>query len=419
MKVWRAVADRFAFVEFDGPPLEPLELYTKKSGEEIVGQLYNFTDKGGREVALRPEMTPTLARMVSAKANALRKPIRWFCAPQMFRYERQQRGRLREHYQVNYDIIGEADVTADAELLAVAIDIMREFGLTSRDVRARFSDRRLLRALLHQAGVTEGQIPGVFAVLDKIKRQPENVSLERLAAAGLNATAIDAVMSMTTADTLGVSGASAEVERALEPVRRYREHLSHLGVNEWVELDLSIVRGLAYYTGVVFELFDAKGELRAIAGGGRYDNLLESLGGENLPAAGFAMGDVVLTELLRDRGLNVTVNSPDFWVAGDSSEHDPNVMRTATALRRAGASVEYALRKQQLPKQRKAAQSAGAAYFVILEDGFDKSGAIRVEELGESGGRDAASPLMRALADRPATLQSLLAVLGDNPGMLP
>src|SRR5579864_1994331 len=145
---WRSIAKRYGFREYDGPPLEPLELFTAKSGEEIVGQLYNFTDKGGREVALRPEMTPTLARMVSAKANALRKPVRWFCTPQMFRYERQQRGRLREHYQVNYDIIGEADVTADAELLAVAIDIMREFGLTSSDVRARFSDRRLLRALL-------------------------------------------------------------------------------------------------------------------------------------------------------------------------------------------------------------------------------------------------------------------------------
>jgi histidyl-tRNA synthetase len=209
-----------------------------------------------------------------------------------------------------------------------------------------------------------------------------------------------------------------EVEAALDPVRRYREHLNHLGVGEWVELDLSIVRGLAYYTGIVFELFDAKGELRAIAGGGRYDNLLGSLGGENLPAAGFAMGDVVLTELLRDRGLNVTVNSPDFWVASDTNGHDPSVMRVATALRRAGASVEYALRKQQLPKQRKAALSAGAAYFVTLEDGFDKSGAIRVEELGEGGEKDGGSPLMQALANRPATLVALLAVLEDKPGML-
>src|SRR6266480_4020598 len=163
MSVWRDVARRYGFVEYDGPPLEPLELYTKKSGDEIVGQLYNFTDKGGREVALRPEMTPTLARMVAARANALRKPVRWFSLPQLFRYERQQKGRLREHFQLNVDIIGEADVGADAELLAVAIDIMREFGLSPDDVRARVSDRRLLRALLAHLGVTEDQTPAVFA----------------------------------------------------------------------------------------------------------------------------------------------------------------------------------------------------------------------------------------------------------------
>src|SRR5947199_929066 len=161
-QVWRDVARRFAFVEYDGPPLEPLELYTKKSGDEIVGQLYNFQDKGGREVSLRPEMTPTLARMAAAKANALRKPTRWFSVPQLFRYERQQKGRLREHFQLNVDLIGETDVTADAELLAVAIEIMRGCGLTSADVRARVSDRRLLRAMLAALGVGDDAIPAVF-----------------------------------------------------------------------------------------------------------------------------------------------------------------------------------------------------------------------------------------------------------------
>src|SRR5437764_4614767 len=161
MAVWRDVARQYAFVEYDGPPLVPLELYTRKSGEEIVGQLYNFKDKGDRDVALRPEMTPTLARMVAAKANALRKPVRWFSIPQLFRYERQQRGRLREHFQLNVDILGEADITADAELLAVAIEVMRELGLSADDVRARVSDRRLLRALLAHLGVTEDQTPAV------------------------------------------------------------------------------------------------------------------------------------------------------------------------------------------------------------------------------------------------------------------
>src|SRR5919201_1512254 len=184
MKTWRAVAARYGFVEYDGPPLEPLELYTKKSGDEIVGQLYNFEDKGGREVALRPEMTPTLARMVAARANALRKPVRWFAIPQLFRYERQQRGRLREHFQLNLDIIGEEDVTADAELLAAAIEIVRAFGLTADDVRARVSDRRLLRGLLALAGLSDEMMPQAYAVVDKLEREPRPVLEERLRAAG-------------------------------------------------------------------------------------------------------------------------------------------------------------------------------------------------------------------------------------------
>src|SRR5215216_7350818 len=182
---WRITARRYGFREYDGPPLEPLELFTLKSGDEIVGQLYNFTDKGERAVSLRPEMTPTLARMVSERANALRKPVRWYSTPQLFRYERQQRGRLREHFQLNVDIVGEADVTADAELLAVAIDIMRGFGLTHADVRARISDRRLLNALLTHAGVADEQMPAVYAVVDKIERDPRPVLEERLAKAGI------------------------------------------------------------------------------------------------------------------------------------------------------------------------------------------------------------------------------------------
>src|SRR5690349_1848238 len=181
MSVWRAVAARYAFVEYDGPPLEPLELYTKKSGDEIVGQLYNFEDKGGRAVAMRPEMTPTFARMVASRANALRKPVRWFSVPQLFRYERQQRGRLREHFQLNVDLVGESDVSADAELLAVAIDIMRAFGLAEGDVVARVSDRRLLAALLADVGVREEQLPAAYAAIDKIERDPRPVLLERLA----------------------------------------------------------------------------------------------------------------------------------------------------------------------------------------------------------------------------------------------
>jgi histidyl-tRNA synthetase len=420
MKVWREVAHRYAFVEYDGPPLEPLDLYTKKSGDEIVGQLYNFKDKGDRDVSLRPEMTPTLARMVAAKANALRKPVRWFSIPQLFRYERQQRGRLREHFQLNVDIIGEADVTADAELLAVAIDMMREFGLTKDDVRARVSDRRLLRMTLEGLGVGEAEMPAVFAVIDKVGRQPRDVSLEKLAATGLPSDRASILMDLVRPsdpkEALFAKGKTPESQAVLDDLERYFARLDQLGVREWVDLDLSIVRGLAYYTGIVFELFDAKGELRAICGGGRYDKLLGSLGGVELPALGFGMGDVVLTELLRDRGLNVTVASPDFWVAGEESA-EADVVRASAALRRSGASVEYALRKQQISKQKKAAQSAGATYFVTLEEGFTQTGVIRVEELGERVPGTEQSTLMRQLADRPSTLESLLTVLRDNPGI--
>src|SRR5437016_10588613 len=180
MSTWRDVARRYAFIEYDGPPLEPLDLYTKKSGDEIVGQLYNFVDKGEREVALRPEMTPTVARMVAARANALRKPVRWFSMPQLFRYERQQKGRLREHFQLNADIVGEASVVADAELLALAIDVMRAVGLTASDVRARVSDRHLLTSVLAEVGVKPTETAAVFAGIDKVGREPRDVTLGKV-----------------------------------------------------------------------------------------------------------------------------------------------------------------------------------------------------------------------------------------------
>jgi histidyl-tRNA synthetase len=370
-RTWRDVARRYGFVEYDGPPLEPLDLYTRKSGDEIVGQLYNFRDKGEREVALRPEMTPTFARMVAARANALRKPVRWFSIPQLFRYERQQRGRLREHFQLNVDIVGESDVTADAELLAVAIDMLRGFGLTADDVRARVSDRRLLSALLLAAGVAETQLDAAYAALDKIEREPREVLAERLREAGVGDAQILSVFALAERTTLtelrARHAADASLAEHFERLDRYFGYLKVLGVADWVELDLTIVRGLAYYTGVVFELFDAKGEFRAICGGGRYDQLLGALGGTDLPALGFGMGDVVLGELLRARGLMPAAPAAlDYWVAADDVELLPMVMGTATLLRRLGYAVEYALRDQQLGKQLKAAASAGAHVAAIF-----------------------------------------------------
>jgi histidyl-tRNA synthetase len=262
----------------------------------------------------------------------------------------------------------------------------------------------------------------VFAVIDKIHRQPREVSAEKLRSAGLAAEHVDDILDLVSrplnaaGEMTWVKTEDPALQQTLSDFKRYMERLEALGVSEWIDVDLSVVRGLAYYTGIVFELFDAKGELRAICGGGRYDKLLGSLGGVELPALGFGMGDVVLTELLRDRGLNAAVDTPDFWVAADESL-ETDVVRASAALRRAGASVEYALRKQQLNKQKKAAQSAGAAYFVTLEEGFTQTGVIRVEELGERVPGTEQSTLMRQLADRPSTLESLLTVLRDHPGI--
>ena len=388
MAVWRDVARRFAFVEYDGPPLEPLDLYTRKSGDEIVGQLYNFTDKGGREVALRPEMTPTLARMVAGRANALRKPVRWFSMPQLFRYERQQRGRLREHYQLNVDIIGEADVTADAELLAVAIGIMRGFALGATDVAARVSDRRLLSALLVHIGIPAERHPAVYAVVDKLERDPRDVLERRLADAGVDAATSAKLFSiLATPDLVSLRaslGDAPELSDHFDRLERYWGHLRALGIGDWVRFDLSIVRGLAYYTGIVFELFDAKGEFRAICGGGRYDTLLQSLGGVDLPALGFGMGDVVLGELLRDRGLMPdSAPSLDFWVAAEDDALLGDVMRLASALRERGRSVEYALRSQTLSRQMKTASHAGAKQAVVLRHNDMAEGRATVRSMDD------------------------------------
>ncbi len=371
---WRETARRYAFVEYDGPPLEPLDLYTKKSGEEIVGQLYNFQDKGERHVALRPEMTPTLARMVAERANALRKPVRWFSIPQLFRYERQQKGRLREHFQLNVDIIGESSVAADAELLAVAVDIMRGLGLTSNDVVARVSDRRLLQAILLTCGMAEENLSAVYAVIDKLGREPESISREKLAKISSEAIA-DRVLARLSGKKIqslnDFTGLAAEEHVA--PLREYFGHLEALGISDWVVLDLGIVRGLAYYTGIVFELFDRQGEFRAVCGGGRYDNLLNELGGVDLPALGFGMGDVVLGELLRARGLMKDVKPAiDYWIMSEDAVPSAGVLRKAAELRAQGHSVEYALKPQSLKAQWKAAASAGAAKVVII----NKDGAM-------------------------------------------
>ena len=384
---WRSVAGRYGFEEYDGPPLESLEMYTKKSGEEIVQQLYAFRDKGDREVALRPEMTPTLARMVAARVQALKKPIRWFSIPQLFRYERQQRGRLREHFQLNMDIIGEASPLADAELMAAAVDIMRALGLGPKDVQLRISDRRVLKSLLMSRGVTEAQLATAFAVIDRSERVPKNVLEEMLRETGYGkpeAAAVFDVAGLRGKDALAAAGPAAE------PLGEAVQALEAMGLGEFVAIDLTIVRGLAYYTGIVFELFDAQKTLRAIAGGGRYDGLLD------LPALGFGMGDVVLGELLKERGVapKASIELGAFLVAV-GGEDMPTMLRLAHAMREKGIAVEYGLRHAGVRKQLELASARGAPRAVIIGPEERKAGLAVVRDL--RAGTEAKVPIDKLL----------------------
>ncbi len=389
-RTWRQVAARYGFEEYDGPPLEPLELYTAKSGEEIVGQLYSFTDRGGREVSLRPEMTPTLARMVAARAGELKKPIRWFSIPQLFRYERQQRGRLREHFQLNCDLIGEPGHLADVEIVALAVDALRAFGLGPGDFRVRLSDRRLLSAMLRALQVSEPQAPVVYQVFDKLRRTPESVSATKLESAGIARAVVEQLLQIARArswqDLSALGGAADGALPEGEGLRRTLEGLAAMGFGDFADLDLGIVRGLAYYTGTVFELFDARGELRAICGGGRYDNLLQSLGGVDLPALGFGMGDVVLTELLRDRELAPAAPaSVEVFLAAISSDDLPHVLSLARELREGGLRVEYALAPQAVGKQLKLADARNARLTVVVGPDDRARGEVMVKDMRGKG----------------------------------
>jgi histidyl-tRNA synthetase len=385
--VWRTVATRYGCEEYDGPPLEPLDLYTQKSGPEIAGQLYHFRDRGDREVALRPEMTPTLARMVAARAGALKKPIRWFSIPQLFRYERQQRGRLREHFQLNLDVIGEPGPLADAEVIAAAIDVARLLGLGPQDVRARLSDRRVIRALVLAAGVPEASLGIAFAAIDKIERESRERLLTWLTEDGKLPKAV-AQRALEAGGLRGLAEVKQAVRNvpggadAVEPLAECVGALEAMGLGAFVDVDLCIVRGLAYYNGIVFELFDAQRDLRAICGGGRYDGLLAALGGADLPAVGFGMGDVVLGELIKARALAPSAaGALDAFLVAVTAEDTAAVLQLAHALRDRGGRVEFSLKEQTIAKQLKLASARGARVAVIIGPEERKRGGAVVRDL--------------------------------------
>ncbi len=259
---WRETAQRYGFREYDGPPLESLELYTSKSGAEIVAQLYNFTDKGDRAVALRPEITPTVARLIAAHERNYKKPIKWFSIPQLFRYERQQKGRLREHFQFNADIFGESNPAADSELIALLIDSLRALKLTAEDFVVRLSSRSAWQEFFTQRCADGSKANDFFQVIDKLEREEPPQSEQKLAALGFS-----------LADVKRFIDAGAPTP----DLSAVLNDLTARGLADYVRVDYRVIRGLAYYTGVVFEAFDRKGEFRAIAGGGRYDDLVQRI----------------------------------------------------------------------------------------------------------------------------------------------
>ncbi|MEP7070986.1 MAG: histidine--tRNA ligase [Verrucomicrobiota bacterium] len=356
---WREVMRRYGFLEWDGPVLEPTELYRKKSGNEIVGQLFNFTDKGDRAVAMRPELTPTLARVIAANERQFKKPIKWFSIPQCFRYEKQQRGRLREHFQLNCDLIGEAGVEADIELIALCIDLLRAFGFARDDIVVRISDREFWTEFLEARDVPPEQWPQMLQAIDKSEREPRERTAENLGRIA------DAVF-----QTFAEGGTSARLQSLMQG-------LAARGLKEFATIDLKIVRGLAYYTGVVFEAFDRKGKFRALAGGGRYDNLIGQLsdGAASLPAVGFAMGDVVLGDLVDETAAAsaqlaaaLQTSPADIFVIIAKEDRRTDALRVVQELREAGWGADYPLVAAKVGRQFQTAQQLGARAALVFGD---------------------------------------------------
>jgi histidyl-tRNA synthetase len=395
-RLWRQTANAFGFQEYDAPVLEPLDLYKTKSGDEIEQQLFSFIDKGGREVALRPEMTPTVCRLVGAKAATLKRPIKWFSIAEFYRYERMQRGRGRCFFQFNADIFGEPGPEAETELIALLVQCLCAFGLTEQDFFVRLSDRNLWCYYLEALGLDEPRIRAVLGAVDKYEKIGDDAFKPYAEQFG----PLDAAVRARVLAFLQIKSLAA-LEQTLAPLggeklaarlvewRKLLGNLAAMGLGRFVEVDLGVVRGLAYYTGFVFEAFDRKGELRALAGGGRYDNLIGKLGLAELPAVGFAIGDMTFALLLEQRGLMPDfVSAPDiFCVLGGEPERLA-AFADIQALRAAGWRVEYPFKDLAFGKQFKAATESGARLALIYGSDELAKGVVKLRDLTQRTERE-------------------------------
>ncbi|MDR3117573.1 MAG: histidine--tRNA ligase [Puniceicoccales bacterium] len=400
---FRRVVRRFGFEEFDGPTLEPLELFTEKSGQEIASQLFHFEDRGGRAVALRPEMTPTLARMVGARAAGLKRPMRWSNVGEAFRYERPQKGRLRSFYQMNADLLGVEGAAADGELLLLLLSVLSEFGLTAEDFHVRIGDRCLWNLFLSQFSL-DGVEP-VLAAIDRMERE-EGTRERLLALAPADGAAIwDGISVLRTCHGLDglrqffgqFAPLRERAEQRLADWEGLLECVAGAGFSPNVSVDLTVVRGLAYYTGFVFEAFERGGEGRALAGGGRYDDLVSKLAGTPLPAVGFAIGDVTLANLLVEKQLVPVYHPrPAVFVLWEGDRHREG-LALVTELRRHGLAVLWDLSpvSRSLSKQMQRADRSGAIFSLFAAADGNGPVTLRHMESGEEEKMDRAAAISR------------------------
>jgi histidyl-tRNA synthetase len=409
-RLWRQTANTFGFAEYDAPVLEPLELYKAKSGDEIEAQLFSFTDKGGREVALRPEMTPTVCRLVGAKASALKRPIKWFSIAEFYRYERMQKGRGRCFFQFNADIFGEPGPEAETELIALLVQCLASFGLTEQDFYVRLSDRNLWFYYLEALGLDEARIRGVLGAVDRYEKYGDDAfkgyteqfgalddGLKAKVLAFLQVKSLEAlektIGGLIAERLLGTDDkAKAVVDKLMARLADWKKLLGNLeamGLARFIEVDLGVVRGLAYYTGFVFEAFDRKGELRALAGGGRYDDLVQKLGGPALPAVGFAIGDMTFALLLEQRGLMPAfVQAPDVYCVIGGEAERLAAFGDIHALRAAGYRVDYPMKEVAFGKQFKTAAESGAKLALIYGGDELAKGVVKVRDLTDRSERE-------------------------------